>query len=170
MNATLKTTLRGAGTQLDAVKDIIIKAKSAKVSHAKVKLAAPELPNISVVKLVPLDLIDIRPQVRTVFNEESIAELAEDITARGLLQPVLLNPNGARFNEQRNALLTYLQQLQDKAKNWLPVEWAKVLTPWDSDYSYLEQFVAVMSLNNQVVDNLYVLVTILDAANRESQS
>ena len=71
---------------------------TAKVSHAKVKATpARELPSISSVKLVPLTLIDIRPQVRTIFDEESIHELAEDIQARGLLQPVLLNPNGDRF-------------------------------------------------------------------------
>lgn len=67
-----------------------------KVSHAKTK-PAQELPNISVVKLVPLALIDVRPQVRTVFDDESIRELADDIGARGLLQPVLLNPHGNRF-------------------------------------------------------------------------
>ncbi|MDP3511432.1 MAG: ParB/RepB/Spo0J family partition protein [Sulfuritalea sp.] len=69
----------------------------AKVSHAKTKAAAPELPAISVVKLVPLDLIDIEPQVRTIFDDDSLQELADDISARGLLQPVLLNPNGGRF-------------------------------------------------------------------------
>ncbi|WP_310450282.1 ParB/RepB/Spo0J family partition protein [Sulfuritalea sp.] len=69
----------------------------AKVSLAKTKAAAPELPTISSVKLVPLALIDIAPQVRTVFDEDSIRELADDILTRGLLQPVLLNPHGARF-------------------------------------------------------------------------
>lgn len=69
----------------------------AKVSHAKTKTPAAELPTISSVKLVPLALIDIAPQVRTVFDEDSIRELADDILARGLLQPVLLNPHGARF-------------------------------------------------------------------------
>jgi hypothetical protein len=73
------------------------KAKPApKVSHAKAK--APELPTISAVKLVPLALIDVRPQVRTIFADDSIQELASDIEARGLLQPVLLNPRGARFD------------------------------------------------------------------------
>jgi ParB/RepB/Spo0J family partition protein len=66
-----------------------------KVSHAKTK--APELPAISSVKLVPLALIDIEPQVRTIFDDASIADLAADIQARGLLQPVLLNPHGSRF-------------------------------------------------------------------------
>ena len=93
MNATLKTAARGTGTNLDTVK-----AVTAKVSHAKTKATpARELPSISSVKLVPLNLIDILPQVRTIFDEDSLHELAEDIQARGLLQPVLLNPHGDRF-------------------------------------------------------------------------
>lgn len=71
------------------------KKTTPKVSHAKTK--APELLQISSVKLVPLELIDVLPQVRTVFDQESIQELADDIAARGLLQPILLNPKGARF-------------------------------------------------------------------------
>lgn len=68
-----------------------------KVSHAKAKPSAIELPAISSVKLVPLVLIDIEPQVRTISDDDSIRELANDITTRGLLQPVLLNPHGNRF-------------------------------------------------------------------------
>lgn len=93
MTTKLKTAPRGTGTNLDA-----LKAVTTKVSHAKAKAAAPELPNISSVKLVPLALIDVRPQVRTIFDDESIADLAADIQARGLLQPVLLNPRGTRFD------------------------------------------------------------------------
>lgn len=69
---------------------------TAKVSHAKAK-PAQELPTISVVRLVPLAAIDIAPQVRTIFDDETIQELANDISTRGLLQPVLLNPHGNRF-------------------------------------------------------------------------
>jgi ParB/RepB/Spo0J family partition protein len=52
---------------------------------------------ISEIHLVPLDLIDTAAQIRTEFPQESIEELAKDIEARGLLQPVLLNPDGGRF-------------------------------------------------------------------------
>lgn len=52
---------------------------------------------IASVELVPLQLIDVLPQVRSEFDEDSIAELAADIQARGLLQPVLLNPHLERF-------------------------------------------------------------------------
>lgn len=365
---------------------------TANVSHAKAKAAAPELPAISSVKLVPLTLIDVRPQVRTIFDEDTLQELATDIQARGLLQPVLLNPHGARFTliagerrvracviaglsdipalitkassadallmqlaeniqrealdlqdevkairmlhdtlktvqavadtvkkssawvskrlalshpdfgwkakslmtngvtedveilnvlshieslnyskanelekallagtatretaramlkeiknpkpakidaaqeqreqkridaqrkserdyadeererthgtgplfledalatlqnlcaepdnsdenatnclnnfseEQRNVLLVHLQQLQAKAVNWLPGEWATALKPWNNDYSYLEKFAAVMAIKGQAIDNLFALVTILEDANRETQS
>lgn len=86
MNATTtKTTKAGAGKP------------APKVSHAKTKASAPELPNISSVKLVPIALIDIEAQVRTIFDDAGLQELAGDIQARGLLQPVLLNPHGARF-------------------------------------------------------------------------
>jgi ParB/RepB/Spo0J family partition protein len=71
------------------------KKTTARVSHAKTK--TPELPNISSVKLVPLALIDVLPQVRTTFDDESLQELASDIQTRGLLQPILLNPHGQRF-------------------------------------------------------------------------
>lgn len=74
------------------------KPATPRVSHAKDDgRRLPELPVISTVKLVPLALIDIEAQVRTVFDEDGIRELADDIGARGLLQPVLLNPRGARF-------------------------------------------------------------------------
>ena len=73
--------------------------KTARVSHAKTtpRPAPAELPTISSVKLVPLALIDVRPQVRTTFDDAGLQELAGDILARGLLQPVLLNPNGDRY-------------------------------------------------------------------------
>lgn len=52
---------------------------------------------ISEVKLVPVDLIDTLTQIRTEFDQESIEDLAKDIQERGLLQPVLLNPAGDRY-------------------------------------------------------------------------
>lgn len=64
------------------------------VSHEKpALLPAP----VASVELVPLQLIDVLPQVRTEFDDEGLQELAQDIQAHGLLQPVLLNPNLDRF-------------------------------------------------------------------------
>lgn len=55
------------------------------------------LEDISTVKLVPLELIDTLPQLRKEFDQESIVELAKDILVNGLLQPILLNPTGNRY-------------------------------------------------------------------------
>lgn len=41
-------------------------------------------------KFIDLDVIDMLPQVRTTFDDETIAELAESIKTHGMLQPVLL--------------------------------------------------------------------------------
>jgi ParB family chromosome partitioning protein len=46
---------------------------------------------------IPIELIDIAPQVRTKFKEETIAELAADIRAHGVLQPLIVQQNGKRF-------------------------------------------------------------------------
>lgn len=61
------------------------------------KKVAQELAAIAEIKLVPINMIDILPQLRTEFDQESIGELAKDIEARGLLQPILLNPAGDRY-------------------------------------------------------------------------
>jgi ParB/RepB/Spo0J family partition protein len=45
------------------------------------------------VQLVKLETIEVKPQVRTVFNDESLAELAEDIKAHGVIQPITVRLN-----------------------------------------------------------------------------
>lgn len=67
-----------------------------KKSGRKAPASAP-LAAIAEVKLVPLDLIDAPEQLRKEFDQESIEDLAGDIAARGLIQPILLNPTGDRF-------------------------------------------------------------------------
>lgn len=60
---------------------------------AKMRQAQLEVPPIAEAPellAVPLDLIDTADQVRTAFDDASIAELAADIKVRGVLQPVLL--------------------------------------------------------------------------------
>jgi len=50
------------------------------------------------IRKVPLDLIDPNPdQPRTLFEPESIEELAQSIRNDGLIQPVLVRPNGSRY-------------------------------------------------------------------------
>lgn len=52
------------------------------VSHAKLP---PKV--ISEIHLIELDRIEVKENVRTVFDDEGLQELARDIEARGLLQP-----------------------------------------------------------------------------------
>lgn len=57
-----------------------------------------QLPGTPALQFVPLELIETAPQIRTEFDQESIEELAGDIKARGMLQPVLLRPlPGGKF-------------------------------------------------------------------------
>jgi len=61
---------------------------------------------------IPLDMIDTAPQVRTRFNLESIAELAADIKAHGVLQPLVVQQKGERFvlliGERRLKAITFM--------------------------------------------------------------
>ena len=57
-------------------------------SHAKSIVTPPDALN-----LVALDIIDVRPQIRTRFDKQGLAELAESVKANGILAPVLLRPN-----------------------------------------------------------------------------
>lgn len=63
--------------------------KAAVKKPAVAEFSAP----ISQVHLVPLDLIDVHEQIRKEFKQEGLEDLAKDVAARGMLQPVLLNPD-----------------------------------------------------------------------------
>lgn len=64
---------------------------------AQKELADQATTTTQAVALVPIEMIDTRTQVRTEFDEKTIAELARDIEANGILQPVLINKNGDRY-------------------------------------------------------------------------
>ncbi|MDO8262150.1 MAG: ParB/RepB/Spo0J family partition protein [Gallionella sp.] len=59
------------------------------VSHAKTSAGQ--------VLQIDVALIDVDAQVRTVFNDETIAQLAADIRDNGVLQPLVVRPNGNRY-------------------------------------------------------------------------
>lgn len=119
-----KTTAKKAAPTVKPAAKTKAKAKTVAQKELANMTTAPE----SLLQLVPLDLIDVQPQVRTEFDEESIAELARDIAANGVLQPVLLNQKQDRFvmiagerrlRAARLANLTHLPamvgQIEDKA-------------------------------------------------------
>ncbi len=57
-----------------------------------------DLEEKSAVSLIPLDQIERNPgQPRTSFKEESLAELAASIKAKGVLQPILLRRKGRKY-------------------------------------------------------------------------
>jgi ParB/RepB/Spo0J family partition protein len=57
-------------------------------------IATSPLPGIQWIKLAEIDTED---QVRTSMDQEALAELAEDIKAHGLLQPITVRPKGKRY-------------------------------------------------------------------------
>ena len=46
---------------------------------------------------IPLKDIEVRDQVRTKFNDESLRELGENIKINGLIQPLVLHREGNKF-------------------------------------------------------------------------
>jgi ParB family chromosome partitioning protein len=50
------------------------------------------------VRLIPIASIEPHPnQPRRIFHEDALAELAESIEARGVIQPIVVRPHGHRF-------------------------------------------------------------------------
>lgn len=88
MTATTAKTKTTAATKPKAAKP---KPAAPTVSHAK---SLPPPQTIAEVQLIPLDRIEVRDQVRRMFDEENIDELAADIEARGLRVPVEVTPIG----------------------------------------------------------------------------
>jgi len=74
------------------------------ISHAKTTAGQ--------VMQIDVALIDVDAQVRTVFNDETIAQLAADIRDNGVLQPLVVRPNGNRYTlligERRLRAIRYL--------------------------------------------------------------
>lgn len=59
------------------------------IQNLAVVFGESDVPQIT---LLECDLIECRVQVRTEFNDETIKELAEDIAARGVQQPIKVRP------------------------------------------------------------------------------
>ncbi len=74
-------------------------ANKAKTVNAAAENAERLSQNVSQEALLtlPVESIDINPQVRTVFVEESIEELAASIKERGQISPITVRKNGTRY-------------------------------------------------------------------------
>jgi ParB family chromosome partitioning protein len=60
----------------------------------------PQIPAVKAEGLsrIPVDLIDANPlQPRTVFQADRLQELADSITANGIIQPLVVRPHGHRY-------------------------------------------------------------------------
>lgn len=96
-NTTAKTTVSHAKpAKAKLTKQEAAAAAVAKIRQASLTIAPAPAPSELV--MMPLSLIETRAQVRTEFNDETLQELAEDIAARGVLQPILLRPNPGMAN------------------------------------------------------------------------
>lgn len=79
---------------------------------------------------IQLSQIEVRDQVRTKFNDESLRELAENIKVNGLIQPLVLHREGSKFvlicGERRFRAMSLIDQkeapcfiLENKSKEEL---------------------------------------------------
>ncbi len=79
---------------------------------------------------IALDQIEVREQVRTKFNDESLRELGENIKVNGLIQPLVLHREGNKFvlicGERRFRAMTLIEMkeapcfiLENKSKEEL---------------------------------------------------
>lgn len=75
----------------------VAKPKKAKVSHAKQEALPLPAAFAQEFGMLALDRITVLEQVRTEFDDDSLKELAEDIAARGILQPLTVRADGDRF-------------------------------------------------------------------------
>ncbi|HET9459276.1 MAG TPA: ParB/RepB/Spo0J family partition protein [Sphingomicrobium sp.] len=90
-----KKPVSGLGRGLAALLDEAVRSSSAKGEEAPVAAEGAAARGVR-----EIEVARIRPnpaQPRMHFDSESIAELAESIRERGLLQPVLLRPDGDNF-------------------------------------------------------------------------
>lgn len=65
---------------------------------------------------IALDKIEVRKQVRTKFNEESIQELADNIRENGLIQPLVVHREGSKYvlicGERRFRAMSTIEEMK----------------------------------------------------------
>lgn len=85
----------------------------------------PERAPVDEVRMLPIHLIDPnREQPRRSFDEDALAELAQSIRAVGVIQPIIVAPNGERYTiiagerRYRASRLAELQEIPAIVRNW----------------------------------------------------
>jgi len=94
-----KKVQRGLGRGLSALLGDAVDEVPAKDVRAEVEAKAePAAKPVDEVRMLPIRLIDPnREQPRRSFDEEALKELAQSIRAVGVLQPIIVKPDGERY-------------------------------------------------------------------------
>ena len=94
-----KKVQRGLGRGLSALLGDAVDEAPAKDVRAEVEAKAePAAKPVDEVRMLPIRLIDPnREQPRRSFDEEALKELAQSIRAVGVLQPIIVKPDGERY-------------------------------------------------------------------------
>jgi ParB family chromosome partitioning protein len=107
---------------------------------------------------VSLDVISPNPyQVRSIWNEQELKELAESIRSNGLLQPIIVRPLGTgyqliagerRFRAAQMASLKTIPAMVRQATNEQMLEWALVENIHRTDLNPIERAKAYQNYLN----------------------
>ena len=117
-----KKIQRGLGKGLGALLGEDVVAEVA--AQAKAEPAAPQQP-VDAVRMLPIGKIDPnRDQPRRSFDEDALKELAASIKAVGVLQPIIVAPDGERFTiiagerRYRASRLAELDEIPAIVRDW----------------------------------------------------
>ena len=94
----MKSKGNDAGTRRKALGRGLNALLSSKDSFRRETLEQHTPPTSDSIRNIPLELIDPNPeQPRQIFRDDSIQELARSIRVDGVIQPIVVRPNGERF-------------------------------------------------------------------------
>lgn len=118
-----KKVQRGLGRGLGALLGDAVEQEEVQV-QPQVQEAEPEQP-VDVVRMLPIHSIDPnREQPRRTFDEEALNDLAQSIRAVGVLQPIIVAPNGERYTiiagerRYRASRLAELAEIPAIVRDW----------------------------------------------------
>ncbi|MGN0801076.1 MAG: ParB/RepB/Spo0J family partition protein [Candidatus Faecivicinus sp.] len=118
-----KKVQRGLGRGLGALLGDAVEQEEVQV-QPQVQEAEPKQP-VDVVRMLPIHSIDPnREQPRRTFDEEALNDLAQSIRAVGVLQPIIVAPNGERYTiiagerRYRASRLAELAEIPAIVRDW----------------------------------------------------